>query len=259
MVDDAIADGVVEIWCRGFGAEDGYPRYRGTEGMNSIAKWLARRVVESGGSIVTDHQVTAVTRGEDGWRFEHDGGSAVRGDDAILTAPVPQTLELLRRGDVALDEEIESALAAITYKPTLALLMTLDRPSAMRAPGGDQRSEDDFFTFVADNALKGLSAEPALTFHLNGDESHRRWDDDPEVVTSDLLAEAQAWLGDATPTSVQLKKWRYAGPHTPHSDPFVVARRGPGSLVVAGDAFAGPKVEGAFNSGLAAGGFVASA
>lgn len=53
-------------------------------------------------------------------------------------------------------------------------------------------------------------------------------------------------------TEVQLHAWKFAGPCTPHPDRCVVARTEPGSLVVAGDAFGGPKVEGAFNSGLAA-------
>jgi predicted NAD/FAD-dependent oxidoreductase len=34
--------GVAKIWCKGFsGTGDGHPRFCGTEGMNSIPKWLA--------------------------------------------------------------------------------------------------------------------------------------------------------------------------------------------------------------------------
>ncbi len=51
-------------------------------------------------------------------------------------------------------------------------------------------------------------------------------------------------------TEVQLKKWRFAGPVTPWPEPcWIDAERG---VVLAGDAFAGPKFEGAFNSGRAA-------
>ncbi|NBU16056.1 MAG: FAD-dependent oxidoreductase [Actinobacteria bacterium] len=40
-VDRWLADGVVHEWCRGFGEQDGHPRYVGTGGMNALAKHLA--------------------------------------------------------------------------------------------------------------------------------------------------------------------------------------------------------------------------
>jgi renalase len=51
----------------------------------------------------------------------------------------------------------------------------------------------------------------------------------------------------------QLKKWRHAGPLNPHPERAVVVDVDAGRLIFAGDAFGGPKVEGAFNSGQAAG------
>jgi renalase len=48
----------------------------------------------------------------------------------------------------------------------------------------------------------------------------------------------------------QVKKWRFATPTAIWPEPCWTAPDAP--LVLAGDAFAGPKVEGAFNSGLAA-------
>ena len=71
-------------------------------------------------------------------------------------------------------------------------------------------------------------------------------------MLADLLTEAQPWLGTANVVDAQLKKWKYAGVYVPHSDRCVVAADMPGALILAGDAFGGPKVEGAFNSGLAA-------
>ena len=47
-------------------------------------------------------------------------------------------------------------------------------------------------------------------------------------------------------------RWRYAGPVTPLSEATLVVEAGPVHIALAGDAFAGPKVEGAYNSGLAA-------
>lgn len=259
VVDEAIGEGVIETWCHGFDADDGYPRYRGTKSMNAFAKWLAARVELRGGTITRGTRVESISATASGWTLHFDSGTTMDTTDLIATAPVPQTLELLKEGNVDLDPTIEAELSSITYKPTLALMVTLDGPSAVPQPGGIQRTEADLFTFIADNQQKGLSAKPALTFHVNGAVTTARWDDAPDEVISDLLTEVRPWIGDAEIVDVQLHKWKYAGPRVLHPDPCVVVRRDPGLLVLAGDAFAGPKVEGAFNSGQAAGNELLSA
>lgn len=258
VVDEAIADGLVDVWCHGFEHTDGYPRYFGTRGMNAVAKWLADRVRASGGEILTSTRIASIAADEAGWRLTTDESDSMTAADVVVTAPVPQTLELLDAGEVVMDGHVRSELESVSYKPTLALLVTLDGPSALAPPGGIQRTEDDLFTFIADNQQKTVSATSALTFHVNGTVSGDRWDDDPAAVIADLLRDAQPWIGDAKVLEVQLKKWKYAGPLTLLPDPCVVACTEPGHLILAGDAFAGPKVEGAFNSGLAAGQTVAS-
>lgn len=258
VVTQATEAGMVDVWCHGFGAEDGYPRFRGTNGMNAFAKWLAARVIDAGGSIITGERVRSIHADDTQWRLEFENHPTIHADDAIVTAPVPQALDLLAAGGVDLHAEVESELASISYKPTLALLVTLDGASSLETPGGIQRTEDDLFTFIADNHVKGISASPSLTLHVNGDVSARRWDDDSAAVISDLLAEAQPFIGSASVVEVQLKKWLYATPRVPHPEACLVLAEEPGRLVIAGDAFAGPKVEGAFNSGHAAGTRLAS-
>ena len=65
-----------------------------------------------------------------------------------------------------------------------------------------------------------------------------------------MSAEAAPWLGDATIVERQLKKWRLATPRKIWPDPCWTTANG--RIVMAGDAFAGPRMEGAHNSGLAA-------
>jgi renalase len=253
VVNDAVDEGVVDTWCHGFGEQDGYPRFFCPAGMNSLAKWLAARVRQAGGTIVTGHQVSSIHGGPLVWSVVGPNGEAIEAADVALTAPVPQSLELVRSGGVELGSAIEASLSAISYKPTLALLVSLDGPSGLADSGGIQQDESDLFTFIADNRLKGVSSATAVTFHVNGDTTADRWDDDTGSVIEDLLEHARPWLGSSGIRQVQLKKWKYAGPRVPHPDSFVVAATSPGRLIFAGDAFAGPKVEGAFNSGRAAG------
>ncbi len=253
-IDAAIADGVVHVWCHGFADDDGYPRYYCPAGMTALTKWLAEQVTKAGGQIRLGERASAIRSNGHGWQLQLDSDDH---DDLLtqhllVTAPVPQILELLDAGGTSIDPDRRAELDAIHYKPTIALLVTLDSAPAIASPGGVQQSEDHVFTFIADNQQKGVSAEPAVTFHVNGLLSTQRWDDDPDVVVADLLAKAQPWLGGAKVLTAQLKKWKYAGPRSPHPDRCMIAATSPGMLVLAGDAFGGPKVEGAFNSGLAA-------
>ncbi len=258
FVDDAIEANVVDVWCHGFGIRDKYPRYYCPAGMTALAKWLADRVRAAGATIVTDVRVESVGRNANAWELTDTEGRTQPTDGVILTPPVPQTLDLLRIGGVELTSPFDRQLDAISYKPTMALLVVLDGPSAVPRPGGVQRTERDLFTFIADNQMKGVSSVPALTFHVNGPTSNQRWDDDPAEVEADLMRIASPWFGGAGVVESQLKKWKFAGPYIPFPASSLVVESDPGPLVLAGDAFAGPKVEGAFNSGVSAAAEIAS-
>ena len=103
---------------------------------------------------------------------------------------------------------------------------------------------------IGDNGSKGVSAEPAVTFHANPVWSETHWNDENDALINQLTAAAQPWLGDASILEHSLKKWRLATPRSIWPDPCWTTANG--HIVMAGDAFAGPKIEGAHNSGLAA-------
>jgi renalase len=246
LVDSALTDGVVHEWCLGFGEPDGYPRYAGTQGMNAFAKWLAVDL-----DVHLSCQIEAMGH-EDGRFVATADTTTFRAPTVIMTAPVPQSLALLRSGGTAVAPAVEDALAGIDYFATLALLVTFAAEPAIPPPGGVQLPETEPFTFIGDNMSKGTSEQPAVTFHANHEYSRRRYNDDPQAVLDELAELARPWFGNAEPAQIQLKKWRYAGPVTPLADRVVVDTTTGSQLLFAGDAFGGPKVEGAFNSGLAA-------
>jgi renalase len=245
QVDDWLERGVARVWCHGFaGRDDGYPRYCGSDGMNSLAKDLAR-----GLDCRTHQMVFMVRRTEDGWDIVIDDGSTIAADAVVLTCPVPQSWALLAQAELAIPEE----LFRRAYHRTIGLLTVLDRPSAVPWPGGVQFDAGDAsnaFGFVADNHTKGISPVPAVTFHATQPWSTEHWDDDIAVLRALLLERAEPWIGDATVIDAQVKKWRFAGPIEPWADECWVEAEH--QVVLAGDLFAGPKFEGAFDSGLAA-------
>ncbi len=247
FVAEAMRAGAVDQWCLGFGEPDGYPRYRGHDGMTSFAKWMAigldvRLGVEVDRIDLTDDQLQFVAT---------DESVIASAPQAVVTAPIPQMLDLLDRGTLQLPPELDTALRQVRYFATLALLVVVEGEPNIDEPGGMQ-FDDGPFTFIADNQRKGISPVRALTFHAEHDYSLRRYDDEPDQVKAELIDQAAPWLGDATIIEAQLKKWRYAGPQAPLADATYVVDAGNARLALAGDAFAGPKVEGAFNSGSAA-------
>ena len=242
-----IAADIVFEWCRGFSpVGDGYPRYAVRDGMSALAKHLA-----AGIDVRCNTLVFMVRRTTTGWDVVLDDGNIITTDDLVVTCPLPQAFSLLVDAQIELPE----ALWRTEYDRTIALLAVLDRASAVPLPGGVQHVAGDGaqpgYTFIGDNQAKGISATAALTMHTDPAWSDANWDGDADTVHATLREAAAPWLGDATIIDSQVKRWRFATPRTIWPEPCWRDPAG-ATLVVAGDAFAGPRVEGAALSGLAA-------
>ena len=232
---------VVHEWCRGFDSDDGHPRYVGTGGMTSIAKHLA-----AGLDVRCSTLVFTVRRAEHGWIVVNDDGSEHSCDSLIVTAPIPQSYSLLFNAEIGLPKD----LVGIDYDRTIGLLVVLTDDTHRIGPPGGRQNADGVFSFIGDNRAKGVSATPALTFHANPDWSLTNWEADNDELARQLMARAAEYIGPATVSESQVKKWRFAIPRTVWPDPCWTDETG--TLALAGDAFAGPRVEGAALSGLAA-------
>jgi renalase len=124
----------------------------------------------------------------------------------------------------------------------------LDGPGGVPEPGGVQIGGDPLF-WVADNWKKGISGIPAVTIHAGPEFSREHARSDDATVARLLLEEAKDYIGTGVKASA-VYRWEHSMPLEPHEEPFVYVE-GPPPLVFCGDAYAGPKVEGAVLSGLA--------
>lgn len=242
------ADGVVKIWSNGFGTSAGeppsdeHPRYVGVGGMRGIAKHLAKDMPASPGvKIESIHY--------DGSQWLAKSAEATyQGEALILTPPVPQSLALLDAGEVVLPQEDRAALERIAYHPCISALVRLAGPSRIPAPGGLFVSEGPL-SWIADNTQKELSPTiRTVTLHAGPEFSRTHYDEDLAWLGEQLVAAAEAWLGSAV-EGVQVHRWRYSLPFETFPERCLASEN---KLVFAGDAFGGPRVEGAALSGLAA-------
>ena len=272
-VADAHAAGVVRTWCDGFSrladvegaiepAGDGHARWCGTLGMTDLPKRLAATLPPDLVEVRTGVQAAAVGLVDGGLTvtLEVKAGEAPRVLGArglVFSCPVPQSLDLFAAGAAfgALDGTAVEILRGIDYDPCFALMLVLDRPSQVPPPGGIQLASGPI-TWVGDNLQKGISTVPALTVHASGDFSRERFDTDPAAVTAELESLAAAWIGGATVIERSLQRWKFAQPRVIVPAPLVSPSAEP-PIACCGDAFKGPRVEGAACSGQATGRWLA--
>ena len=174
-------------------------------------------------------------------------------DTVLLTAPVPQALALLDEGSVPIEAEMRRRLEGIEYTICFSLMVELDGPADLPEPGGMNLDPAEPIAFVADNTRKGLSKAPAsLTVHAGPAFSQEHRDHDRDHVQELLIKHTEKYFGGANVISSQLHRWLYSFAYAgDFEDRFAVVSESP-TLLLAGDAFHSPRVEGAFLSGTAA-------
>lgn len=236
LIETANQNGAVKKWTNGFSDKpDGYARWCGSSGMTSLVKWM---VAEANIKVRT---ATTVNDLRD-----------TPANAYVLTAPVPQSLAILSFSQMLPNPRTHIQLSSISYKPTIAILLRLeDSPSMFPEHGGIQFLDHPDLAFVSDNQRKGVSDEPAVTVHLSNSLSESLWEHPDQDVLTETTALIEDHLSGVAISDYQIQRWRYAGPEDVWADPTVVWGSKP-TIALAGEAFAGPKVEGAFRSGLAA-------
>lgn len=253
-VDSWLAGGLVYEWSRGWSdgsllvsPDDGFPRYAAKGGFSALAVQLA-----TGLPIHYSTRLTSLSFAGAEWRALDDTGDEWRCQAVIMTPPVPQSLKLLEQEDVQLPESEKLTLRSIRYAPCLCGLFLIDGRSRLPDPGALQRP-GEAISWVSDNERKGISpGTRILTVHANPAASEARWESGDAAVLCRMYEEIAPWLDAGTALlDSRLERWQHAVPIDIYPDRcFVSAHEG--GLIFAGDAFDGPRVEGAVLSGWAA-------
>ena len=252
--------GLVFTWARGWSdgslavpRPEGHARYAVRGGMAALANFLA-----TGLDVRLGRHVTAASPFPWGWRVISPGAAPLSARALLLTAPVPQSLLLLDVGGTGLAQADRDALGRIEYAPGLCGLFLLDGDAALPDPGALQRPEAPI-AWLADNRRKGVSPGVCVvTVQASAEWSRTAWDGRDSEVLAHLRGGLLPYVAHGTSIAqARLERWRYSLPTVVHPHPYLVARGVP-PLAFAGDAFGGPRVEGAALSGLAAADVLAS-
>jgi predicted NAD/FAD-dependent oxidoreductase len=216
-------------------------RFVGINGMSAVPQALA-----AGIDIVLDAEVTDLSRGKDRWILECATEAETAGFDAVILAvPSPQAVALLTGiCDFAVD------VAAATYAPCWAVMASF----ATRLPlAYDAVSLDDgMLRWAARNASKPGFAGDKETWvvHATPEWSLANIEESAETIRDILLEAFQQRFG-ITEAAVEAvaHRWRYALVVTSAEvpcfwDPIL-------KIGACGDWCLGPRVEAAFDSGLA--------
>lgn len=246
-VDRMLAEGVVREWFRQApwdSKPEGYPRYCGVSGMNAVPKYLARDL-----EVVRSARVVSLQWMNGIWLVESAEGNRYAGRELVLSTPLPQAWNLLDTSGLHwVTNGTRAKLQAVRYEKGLATLVRLKGASAVPPPGC-LKLDEDALVWVADNQQKGISKEPALTLHASAAFAERHWDS-PDEVRGNLMLEAAApWLGSGV-SEFACHRWGYTLPLNPFEKPYY--RNSALNLTLVGDAFGGPRVEGAALSGIEA-------
>jgi renalase len=237
--------GALRPW--GEGGADARQVHR--DGMSAVVKHWSAELLAAGALELGRRAVGVAINSAGGWQVALDDGGTRSARALLITAPLPQALELLAASGV--DGTVGAPeLGRLGYRACAALLLSFanDAPG-LPAPGWRDAGLPEGIRGVFDQRAKGVSpgagawvihADPGLSAELQSLS---------EVEARDRLLECVGALLPAEPSGVQLHRWRYSEPERTHSALWHEPAGIGAPLVLAGDAFGGPRIEGAWRSG----------
>lgn len=240
-----VEDGHIAPWPQAPAGESPQePRYVGLPGMSGLAKHLA-----AGLSLQTGARVTSLQRERGGWRLlREDRADLGHFARVLVTAPAPQTRELLEDAAPAL----AARAAAASYSPCWAVMVAFAEPLA--APDA-LRSTEGPIAWAARNASKpGRPTGDAWVLHASPAWSREHLEAPAEEVARLLVSHFTAAKTAPPVVLSKAHRWRYALVETALGAPCLYDDAL--GLGAAGDWCLGPRVELAWHSGGALAGRV---
>ena len=258
-VEAWLEQGTCFAWARGFHQwqdgqlqsppTDGFPRYACPLGMTSLAKDLAGAAQDF---IRFGTKVSSVARHENAWHVTAEDATAHSAPALIVTLPPPQGADLLMPCAPA----SAALLGELVVTPCLALVAKYPRQPIEWH--GIQAPDHPVISWIGHDTSKRPALHPdgtVLVIHASTTFSRDNFHAEEPWLVAHLLATAHEMTGLelSAPESFFLQRWRYALTADPGSiGSQIPTDHAPPQLIMAGEAMAGGKIEGAWLSGRAA-------
>lgn len=213
-----------------------HTRYICPAGMNTLPKWMAE-----GLDIRLNQKITQLSEGT----ATTDTGEQYTFDILVITAPIPQVLELFQSSNILPDESESLMLRSIHYDPCWVVMAKLKDTNTQII--GGKILEEGPVAWVVDNAEKGLTTISTLTIHASSNYSEEHLEDASKEVATVLIDSISDIIHPDQIESHQVHRWRYSLASQRTADSFLKLKKYP--IYIGGDAFGMGNVEGAFLSG----------
>ncbi|WP_412069345.1 NAD(P)/FAD-dependent oxidoreductase [Rubrivirga sp. IMCC43871] len=243
------ADGVI----RPAQARPGGTRWTFPDGIADLGRRLRDATPDLDLRLQT--RVSALDRDGDGWVLAGDDGPLGTFDAVLMTAPAPQTAELLRTGAAA---DLASALAGATYRSQFTVVWAFHEPvsrpadvyALVNAGGGHDVA---WVAVESDKPGRAPEGGALLLAQMSDAWTQAHYDDArDDLVTAARAAISDLWSPLPEPAWADTQRWRYSLPDGAADTDRLAAAAARG-LFFAGDWTAGQgRVHLALEEGLAA-------
>ena len=222
-------------------------RFVGVPGMTSICEHLANTM-----DVQTLTRIEKVESDVSGGQIKltNDQGNCLgEFDSVIVSAPAAQAAELLVNFP-----KLAKPISRVQMQPCWAVMASFEEPLGDDWVGAFVH--ESIVTWAARNSTKPQrpSDTEHLVLHAGHEWTSDNWDSDPDQVAEEVLA--AFWKNSAiarhSPIYLKAHRWQFAIPSDPPKSRCFFDTNS--KIVACGDWAGGPRVEGAFLSGMAAAG-----
>lgn len=239
-VERWIASGIAESWFE----ESGHVRYRGVGAMNPMAKHLA-----VGLDVRREQKVDSIGFAKGVWtiRSETDSFECER---LLLTNPAPQAVALLESSEGNSGAEFLETLKTIEYEKCIALMLLLGSQLDLSDSGLIQVEPGEPIATLAETSIKGTTKRPGMVIQSGPEFAEKYFGESADTISAALL-NALPFERELNVVDKSLQKWRYAK-RKAHGLSGSFLKDDSTPLWHAGDGYVGPRIEGAYLSGIEA-------
>lgn len=225
------------LWFR-----DDVHRFAFKAGINILAKELAANF-----PIEFEKKVLTVQRTESGFHLSCEDQTEYLCDEIIMTSPLPQSLDILKKSGLTYDKELDQIHYA---KALVALLHPKAQFEGLFANFKYVENATRNIFSISNQHSKQVSDVVALTVVANPDFSEDNFDQPDDQVLNEIKSQVSHFfsLPENAFEKEQLKKWRFSHPLKAFSQGFYKVQEG---FYLAGDAFGGGSINGAVSSAQA--------